>query len=670
VVIIAIAWAWQAGAKSTFGAPTAKGFAIVSNGEVVGSVTLEQQGRHLEIDSHVEDNGRGPKTHESIYLSGTGLPQRWRISGSGETGVAIRESFTWGGGQARWRTTHDRGAISIREPRAYLAESASPFAYGLYVEALLAAPNHTLRGLPFGSIRAEPVSLEGIDLDHLVPSGHVWALWGVDVAPILVLLDGDDKFCAVLSTDRLIIPDNWLSKLGAFLTLAATLDNSMLHTLTHTVVHEWDSPIYLRNVHVFSPSSGTLSALSTVITFRGHIAEVSAADAPIPAGAVSIDGQGGTVMAALFDMHAHVSAWQGPLYIAAGITTVRDMGNDNGVLLQLMAEFDSGRIVGPGVVPSGFLEGRSPFSARGGFIVAHLPEALQSVRWYADRGYWQLKLYNSIDPSWVTPLASEAHRLGMRVAGHVPAFMSSEQAIQQGYDEITHINQLLLSLVIDPATDDTRTPLRFTALGERLAALDLHAAPFQHLLDLMQSHHTVLDPTAAILSQMLLARAGEVTPVDAPWIGHVPGPIQRSRKAAMLDIPPGESERYRASQKRMLEALRRLHEGGIRIVPGTDDSPGFMLQSELETWQRAGIEPAQILTLATLDCARYLGLDRQLGSVERGKRADLILLAGDPTRDVGELRQIRLVMKAGQVMFPEEIYESMQIEPFATKPTQ
>ncbi len=194
------------------------------------------------------------------------------------------------------------------------------------------------------------------------------------------------------------------------------------------------------------------------------------------------------------------------------------MGNDNAALLDLMSEFQSARIAGPAVVPSGFLEGRSAFSARDGFIVDGLPAALESVRWYADHGYWQLKLYNTIDPDWVAPLAAEAHHLGMRVAGHVPAFMTSQRAIRDGYDEITHLNQLLLSLMIDSAHEDTRTPFRFTALGERTGSLDLQGSGFQQLVKLMQAHNTALDPTVAILSKMLLGRPGEVTPVDAPWI--------------------------------------------------------------------------------------------------------------------------------------------------------
>jgi imidazolonepropionase-like amidohydrolase len=167
---------------------------------------------------------------------------------------------------------------------------------------------------------------------------------------------------------------------------------------------------------------------------------------------------------------------------------------------------------------------------------------------------------------------------------------------------------------------------------------------------------------------MLLARAGQITPVDAPWIEHLPGPLQRSRKAAMLDIPPGQDARYRASESRLLEALRTLHDAGIRMVPGTDDAPGFMLQSELETWQRAGIAPVEVLKLATLGCASYLNVDQEQGTVARGKRANLILVDGDPTRDVGALRRIRLVMHEGAVIFPEEVYAAMQIRPFVERP--
>ena len=679
VAILALTWTCGAGAGiASSEAHATERFVVISNGEVVGGLEARHNGGHIDVSYHIEDNGRGPRTKEEIDLRPDGLPRRWRIAGSGETGVAVKESFDLNNVQARWRTLNDRGSVVLHanKPALYLAQGASPYAFALYVKALLAAPGATLEGWPTGSVRAELVSTAAAEAmagaaggaTAVLRSTQVWALWGLDVAPVFVLVASDGEFCGYLSTDRLVIPEHWLSDAGALAQFVAALDRSLLRALTRKIVHRWDTPIYLRNVHVFDSGTGALSAEVTVVTFGSSITGILPNDTPMPAAAVSFDGAGGTVMASLFDMHAHVSAWQAPLYLAAGITTVRDMGNDNTTLLDLKKELDAGIIAGPSVVPSGFLEGRSRFSARDGFIVDRLPAALAGVRWYADHDYWQLKLYNSINPDWVAPLATEAHRLGMRVAGHVPAFMSSVRAIRDGYDEITHLNQLLLSLMIDPEKEDTRTPFRFTALGERTAALDLHGAPFQNLVNVMQTHHTVLDPTAAILSEMLLARAGQVTPVDAPWIEHLPGPLQRSRKAAMLDIPPGEDARYKASEARLLEALRTLHDAGIRIVPGTDDAPGFMLQSELETWQRAGIATVEVLQLATLGCASYLNLDQKQGTIARGRLANLILVAGDPTRDVGALRRIRLVMHDGAVIFPEEVYTAMQIRPFVDRP--
>ncbi len=644
VVLLALTWAGGGFANSENTASETRSterFVVISNGEVVGGLQTRRRGSHLQVDYHVEDNGRGPRTHEEIDLSANGLPRRWRIAGSGESGAAIRESFDWNASKASWLTLNDRGSVAATATQRslYLAQGASPYAYAVYIEALLATHDSTLECWPAGSIRAERLTVAEKRPAIVGSSARVWALWGLEVDPIYVVVDSDGKFRAWLSTDRLVIPEGWLSDSNDLAHFAVALDRSLLRKFTDKIVHRWDVPVYLRNVRVFDPVSRSLSADQTVVVFRGRISGVVPSDIPLPAAAVAFDGEGGTVMAALFDMHAHISAWQAPLYLAAGVLTVRDMGNDNAALLDLMSEFQSARIAGPSVVPSGFLEGRSAFSARDGFIVDGLPAALESVRWYADHGYWQLKLYNSIDPDWVAPLATEAHHLGMRVAGHVPAFMTSQRAIRDGYDEITHLNQLLLSLMIDSAHEDTRTPFRFTALGERTGSLDLQGAGFQQLVKLMQAHNTALDPTVAILSKMLLGRPGEVTPADAPWIDHVPGPVQRNRKAAMLNVPASMDGRYRASEMRLLEALKALYAAGIRILPGTDDAPGFMLQSELETWQRAGIAPIDVLTLATLGCASYLGLDQELGSVTRGKRADLLLLAGDPTRDVGELRK-------------------------------
>src|SRR5205823_2481765 len=108
-----------------------------------------------------------------------------------------------------------------------------------------------------------------------------------------------------------------------------------------------------------------------------------------------------------------------------------------------------------------------------------------------------------------------------------PAFMSSERAVRDGYDEINHINQLLLSFIIDPLKEDTRTPFRFTAIGERLHKLDLNGAPVRNMVKLMKQRHTTVEPTLATFSPTLLARPGKACPADAEWLPHMPVTVQR-----------------------------------------------------------------------------------------------------------------------------------------------
>ncbi len=166
-------------------------------------------------------------------------------------------------------------------------------------------------------------------------------------------------------------------------------------------------------------------------------------------------------------MHTHEDAWNAALQVAGGVTTSRDMGNDNANIAEMRANIAAGRTVGPHIEPAGFIEGESPFSARGGFVVASVAEAEHAVDWYAQRGYRQVKLYNSIKPEWAAPIAAYAHKRGLRVSGHVPAFSRSERVVREGYDELQHINQLMLNFVSDPDTD-SRTIVRFNLVGGKV----------------------------------------------------------------------------------------------------------------------------------------------------------------------------------------------------------
>lgn len=641
-------------------------YVVIANGARVGHLHVARSGTRVQTDFLIDDNGRGPKIKETWQLGADGLPRQLTLSGTTTYGSPAKESFRWRGNRAEWRSLNDRGSAAAATPTAYLPIDGSPYYLALYLPALLAAPERTLPAWPNGALRAERV--RDLPLPRGGGTGAVWALWGLDLGPVFVVTDAKGRWAGLLTGWYVVVPEAWQGDAKEFGRLTATLEAELLASLTKRLAHRSARPVQLRNVRVLDPMTGTLSAPTSVVTYQGRITVISP-DLPTPDSALVIDGEGGTLVPGLFDLHAHYGAWQGPLHLAAGVTTVRDMGNDDAMLDVTAHGVEAGTLMGPGIVRSGFLEGRSPFSAKSGFVADSLPAALEKVRWYAAHGYQQMKLYNSTPPDWVAPLAAEAHRLGMRVAGHVPAFSSSPRVVRDGYDEITHINQLILSFLIDTAKEDTRTPFRFTALGLRAAKLSLDDPRLQQLVADMIRDSVAHDPTIATFQSLLLARPGAVTTVDKPWLDHMPGPIQRARKVALLDIKPGEDAVYRASSQKLRDVLKLLFDRGVRLVPGTDDVPGVMLHTELEEWQRAGIPAADVLRLATIGAAEHLGLDRELGTIARGKRADLLLVPGDPTRDVSVLRQARLVMKDGVVFYPDEIHQSIGVRPFGSRPT-
>jgi len=642
-------------------------FAILANNEKIGTLVVTHQDRRIEIDYRIDDNGRGPKIRESLLLDAAGVPVQWHIEGAAGIGAAVKESYSLRGSRASWKSLNDSGNASGGNGALYVASAASPWSYGLYLRQLLKRPALRTDALPVGELRAEKLRDLQVGSGATALTVSAYALWGLDTAPKLVLMSASDgTLFAVLDSRSVLVLEGYESEYSSLSRLATDLSREYLERLTRQLTHRVDGPIHVRNVRVFDSHSGRLSEPQTVVIYRNRIASVRA-DAEAPADAMVVDGEGGTLLPGLTDMHSHVSDWDMPLYLAGGVTSVRDLGNDNGMLQELVTRTESGASMEPRVTLSGFLEGRSKFSAKLGFVVDQLPAALDKVRWYADHGYWGIKVYSSMTPDWVKPIAEEAHRLGLHVSGHVPAFMTSERAVRDGYDEINHMNQLLLSFVLSPQ-EDTRTPLRFTAVGERMAGLDLNSEPVQRMVALMKERGTTLDVTMGGLEWMLLSRPGKSPPAIEGWLPHMPGPVQRARRTAVLSFTDEQAPVYKASWEKLMAALKMLYDAGLRIVPGTDDVPGFMLHSELEVYGRAGIPNAQVLRIATLNCARYLGRDQELGSVERGKLADLMLVAGDPTRDLSAIRQVRMVLKDGAVIFPEEVYSAMSIQPFGRKP--
>jgi hypothetical protein len=640
-------------------------FVVIANGEKVGHLDASVTGRHASIDYAVVNNGRGPKAKEEIDLDAAGLPVRWTIEGQSLFGSPVHEHFTWAAGQAEWESQADKGRVAAAKPLLYIGDDVSPWMLGVYVKALLKAPGHALDVLPSGRLKlaeAKKVTLaHGKDQVALT----IYELSGIDLSPEYVLVDAKGE---LFGTTGGLIRAGYEDLLPQIEKLRGEIAFARAEDAQKALAHRFKGPVRIRNVRIFDPVSMTVGAPSEVVVYGDRIATVTPTGAgPTPKGETLIDGQGGTLVPGLHDMHHHTSLQSLLFNLAVGVTSVRDMGNDNAQLLRIQDGLESGRLAGPRIVRNGFLEGRSPYSARNGFIADTLPQAIDDVHWYADHGYWQIKIYNSFPPDWVAPVAAEAHRLGLGVTGHVPAFSSPDRVIRDGYDDIAHVNQLMLGWILKPG-EDTRTPLRLTGMA-RGANLDLASAPVRETIELMKSHHVALDTTAMTLERLMLSRAGQVQEGDRPYLDHAPIGYQRYRKRSFVTINgPADDDAYQGGFKKVLEVLKLLDGEGITLLPGTDDTTGFAQLRELEVYVKAGIPAGKALYDDTLGAERYFHRDADLGTIARGKLADFVLVDGDPTKDISAIRNTRMTMVGGVAYYPAEIFERLAIKPFVPPP--
>ncbi len=655
----------MAGLFSTSALVSATTLTVMANGEKVGFVKFDEIGNEVSVDYHVDNNGRGPKLHADVSLSGKGIPVNWEISGRSLMGGQVTESYRWDAGSAIWQSQADSGQVSAAEPVLYITNDSTPWETTQYVKTVWAAPDHRLAVLPAGELTV--AKLQAVTLPGNLHA-TVYRMTGRGLTPDYVLLDDNMSPVAVLDSYQLSIREGLESELTRLSELYGELEMQRVQALQKQLAHRHEGKYVVRNAWYFDAKSGTRKGPVNIVVDGGKISAIS------DTGSKSInvqnlpyyDAEGGTVIPGLNDMHSHTTLDSGLWYLAAGVTNTRDMGNNNPFLLDLMKQMDEKTLAGPRIVKNGFLEGRSPYSARLGYVVDSEKEALEKVRWYHENGFWQIKIYNSINPDWVPAITTEAHKLGMGVTGHIPAFTNPDAMVSSGYDEITHINQLMLGWLLTPE-EDTRTPLRLTAM-QRAANLDLDSKPVQRTMDHMEKEGVPLDPTAVILERLMLSRAGEVSEADAPYLSHMPIGYQRYRKRTFVPgLTPEVDTAYRESFSKLLEVLKRLHERGIQLLPGTDDTSGFTVHRELELYVKAGLSPAEALIAGTLGCAQYMEQESRVGSIEAGKQADLVILDGNPLEDISAVRHPRLVVKDDQVYSPAEIYTALGVKPFAKR---
>ena len=239
--------------------------------------------------------------------------------------------------------------------------------------------------------------------------------------------------------------------------------------------------------------------------------------------------------------------------------------------------------------------------------------------------------------------------------------MTAAQCVELGYDEIQHVNFLILNFF--PDIKNTNTIARLIEPAKRGAELDLTSPQVQSFIKLLQDHHTKLDLTLSIFEDQYLSRPGQIPRGFQPIASRLPAQVRRGLLSQGMTPPPGMDETYRKSFAKMLDLTNLLYRSGIPIEAGTDSMAGFALHHELELEVQAGIPPSQVLQNATLNAARIMTLDKDLGSIAVGKLADMILIDGDPSANISDIRKTNLVVKDGILYKPAELYGELGVTP-------
>jgi imidazolonepropionase-like amidohydrolase len=621
-----------------------------------GEVRIEADGTR-RTHFMFNDRGRGPDVRTELRVDAAGAPRFFRATGVAYQKQPVDERLDERGGQLAWSSPSDRGQAPAGS--GVYVPSEDSLGTSL-VRALLAAPDRRLRLLPAGEAWIEAdiaVEIDGRKLRQV-------AIGGLDFAPARVWLDEDGELFAYPSSWISIVREGAAALIPRLLAADRQLSAARSATLAGKLAHRPPAAgLAITHARVFDAERRAIVPDATVIVAGDRIAAVGGAETPVPAGAQVIDARGRTLLPGFWDMHVHIQDMGGVLALATGVTTVRDLGNDADELGARMARIAAGDELGPTILRAGFIDGPGKLAARACFPFDRPGEPRAAVARYADLGMVQIKIYSSVKPALVPVIAAAAHERGLRVSGHVPAGMSAAQAIEAGFDELQHANFLFLQFLAGP-TDDTRTPLRFTRVAERGGSLDLGGADVRAFLDLLAARRTVIDPTLAIFEGLFTADPGRLDPIYAPLAGRLPAQIERGSRVGGLDAPGAKRATYRASYEAMLKMVKLAFDRGIPVVAGTD-AGALAYPRELELYVRAGIPAPEVLALATLGAARVLGQDREVGSIAAGKRADLVLVDGDPTRDISAVRNTDVVVCRGLVYDPAELLASSGVAPRA-----
>jgi imidazolonepropionase-like amidohydrolase len=632
-------------------------------GEETYEITRDGDSLSVKMDFKFVDRG-SPVPLTATFRGAQDLtPQSFEIKGNNSRLTTIDEAVEVQPEKIRVRD-RDKWSEAGRPAQFFTIAGYSPATMQMLMVRYWATHGSpvTLDTFPTAHIRIEPrgqdtitVDSKSVSLDRYTVEGLIWGretLW----------LDRDRNLVAAVTTDAEFdhfeaIRDGYESALGAFVARAGADNMSALAEFSKSISGSRAETLAITGATLIDGTGAPAIPDSAVVVHDGRIVAAGpSAQIKIPSDAKVIDARGKTLMPGLWDMHAHFEQVEwGPIYLAAGVTTVRDCGNEFEFITAVRDAIAQGRGLGPRILAAGIVDGSGPLALG----IARVDTPDQAKMWvdkYHDAGFQQMKIYSSVKPDEVRAVAAEAHRLGMTVTGHIPEGMNAYQGVEDGMDQINHIQYVMA--IIHPPYPEKANGLDRAKIE---AQTDMNSPEAQKAFAFLKQHNTVIDPTLVIFEF-------STANTNHPTASFEPGVLKVAPELAgpLIDVGPASPFSQLQSEifSKEVEAVGALHRAGIRVVAGTDQTvPGHSLHREMELYVQAGFTPMEAIQAATTVPAQVMGLDKEVGTIAPGMRADMIILGANPLDDIHNSRKVESVITNGTLYDCAPLWQSVGFKP-------
>ena len=597
------------------------------------------------------------ETDEVVTSGPDGRTIASEVRGFTDSGDASERFSIGKDGIATWATAVDSGSAPIGAKR-YQSYGGPWLATENGIAALVAAGPRGLDMLPGGhssiSIR-QSVRIVG---PHGPETVKLAFTSGSGFAPSPVWLTSDNRFFATAGSISLM-PQDYEAVAPTLKAIQEKATADMVRATAHRFFSAANRrPTLFDHVKLFDSVGGRYLADRAVLVADGKVAAVGKGGSlRAAAGTRQIDGRGKTLLPGLWDSHRHVGGddWNLLQNLATGMTNYRSPGSMIDEAQSIFRRRAAGDLLAPEGKVSVIIDRKDPLAAQGALTVTSAAEAIAAVRKIKAAGLWGAKFYTSMNPAWIAPAAAEAHRLGLHVHGHVPAGMRPLDAVRAGYDEVTHINFIMMQAMPQSVVDKANTAARIEGPAQYAKDVDLDSPAMKAFYAELSKRGTIVDPTLVVYEELMASDGTAVTPAYLPFVAISPPAVARGWKIAGYPLFGGLTrDDFRASFAKMAGLVGRLHQAGVRIVAGTDGS-GLELVREIELYHAAGLTNAEALQTATIIPARMTGMADRVGSIAPGKTADLILVDGDVEQSLAALRQIDKVVLDGNLLDGDEL---------------